>query len=350
MKDGGLVADEEVQKMIARNRNRRDMNLGGLDLCIEKEKGAQMEDDRSAGFQGGGIVKEGNEEGEVTMDLIGLRNGIEETNEIKGAVSEISAELELLDLDTNATMPPEVIADMVSLVDLGRPSPTLITPSISTTPSTPSLQSLSTSTSTSTSAASTSPSSTKPQLELKEDRLLITPDLAPHSKPLAETSLLLFEDSTENIGGALEDLASLYPLFQGNTFNDISGLIFTDLKTSTFPVDPVSDDGLSPGIYSPIRDIFSNTEKHNHFPTETMRNNHHDLAIPIITNINSPNSVTFIPGNQDQDVKGKEVIESLVYKGRGSRISTPDIEKGVGIDAITAERAFKIFSMGIKKC
>src|SRR5579862_8567434 len=210
-----------------------------------------MEGNRSAGFQGGGIGKEWKEKGEASMDLIGLRNGIEETNEIKGAVSEISAVLELLDLDTNATIPPEVIADMVSLVDLGRPSPTLITPSISTTPSTPSLQSLSTSTSTSTSAASTSPSSTEPQLKLKEDRLLITPDSAPHSKPPVETSLLLFEDSTENIGGALEDLASLYPLFQGNTLNDLSVLPFPDLNPPTFPVDPVTDDVLSPGIDSP---------------------------------------------------------------------------------------------------
>src|SRR5205085_11322246 len=126
--------------------------------------------------------------------------------------------------------------------------------------------------------------------------------------------------------------------FQVNTFDDLSGLIFTDRKTSTLSVHPVSDDRLSPGRYSSMRDIFSNIENHNHFPNSTMRTNDQDLGLPTLTNKNSPNSVTFIPENQVKNVNAKEVTESHIFQGQDSRISTPDIEKGRVIDAISAER------------
>jgi hypothetical protein len=341
MKDGGLVGDEEVERIITRNGNRRDLNLGELNLSIGKDKRGRVEAKSLETFQGGG-GKRTMEKVDMTVDLLGLDGEMDERREMKSAVSEITAVFEV-EIGTKRISSSEINLDLTALVDLESPSPTITTPSIATTPSTLSLQSISTAT------PATSTLSTRNQLPLKEDTLLITSDPLPPSYTPVQPSLLLLEDDPiQDQTGSFEDLASLFPSFHSYNFNELSGLIFTDLKPSTSPVDSVSDDIHSPEIYSQIHDIFNPAENHIPFPKSTLQNNHRDLSLPT-TNITSPCRDHSIPGTQVRDMNGTKMTESILFQGRRTRKSTPDFEKGKVVDVTRVERAFRMFSAGIGK-
>jgi hypothetical protein len=326
-KDGGLVGDEEVDKIIATNGNRRDLDFGEL-LDLRQSKEDKLKD-------GGvnGTVTMGNSEASMMVDLLNL----EMTSDGITTTKDITAVFELLNFDTETMDPNQAVStDVASLVDISRPSPTLTTPSIATTPSTPSHESISTNVTTLSTPTNRVQTRSKGQ-----QQLLITPATPPRAEHKPHSSLLILEEeSNEGKGGALDDLAGLSPSFHSYTINELSGLDFSDQTTSTTPIPAVSD------VYSQIRDLFITNNTSQISQETSIQTDLEGLTFPTISLACKPYLKDFqgVEGLQSKD-------EAIVFQGRRTRKSTPDgIDTATIVDSISADRAFRMFSAGIKKC
>jgi hypothetical protein len=295
-KDGGLVGDEEVAKILAVNGHKRNLKfeeLLGSGTCVAERKGdgcvRQMEKEQGVG--------------------------------------------DLLDLEMTCKSPTPGSARITKALECT--SPTLTTPSIATTPSTPSLDSNSTNPTTLSAPGDRSQSPSN-------EGLLISPQALPTAEHKGHSPLLLLEEEESLVsrGGAFEDLASLSQSFESCTMNDLSGLHFGGITRSE-----VSS---STDIYYQLRDLVHVNESQT---PQTLQTEPQDFTFPIISlDFKSPQKGTC----DSPQVKNKE--EAIVFQGRRSRKSTPEITKSTpeinpakGIDADNADRAFRMFSAEIMK-